>query len=179
MEGSANMVAWDCTRNWVLHRFWHDLTRVTICFQHVPPSVAELAAVRRCLPQFRHIAPASLRTATDGGVLPLGILPSSQAHFLIEAARGQGLEVLADNASFASYLPVDRTAGSAWLIEDHAEATAVAQAMRAAGVPVQEVHAEDKPGPLNDVVAKPEATSISSRAEIRRPSSAAADRPPD
>jgi hypothetical protein len=36
-------------------------------------------------------------------------------------------------------LPVDRTTGCAWLIEDAAEARSVAEAMIAAGVPVQAV----------------------------------------
>jgi hypothetical protein len=49
--------------------------------------------------------------------------------------------VVAESASFVSYLPYDRTTGCAWLIEDDAEATAIAQAMLAAGVPVQDVEA--------------------------------------
>jgi hypothetical protein len=60
---------------------------------------------------------------------------------LVEAARGAGLGVLAENVSFISYLPYDRTTGCALLIEDDAEARSVAEAMIAAGVPVQEVEA--------------------------------------
>jgi hypothetical protein len=51
------------------------------------------------------------------------------------------LEVVAESASFVSYLPYDRTTGRAWLIEDNAKATAIAQAMLREGVPVQDIEA--------------------------------------
>ena len=60
---------------------------------------------------------------------------------MIEAAQAQGLEVIAESASFVSYLPYDRTTGRAWVIEDDDEAAAVAQAMLQEGVPVQDVEA--------------------------------------
>jgi hypothetical protein len=134
------VLAWDRSHDWVLERFWHDRTRVSILFRQGKPSVAELAAVRRCLPQLRDMAPASLRDLIgDSGELRLGEMWTPDARRLIEAAQRQGLEVSAEDASFISYLPYDRTTRCAWLIEDDAEAAAVAQAMLAAGVPVQEV----------------------------------------
>jgi hypothetical protein len=75
------------------------------------------------------------------GVLDLGALPTPEARHLIEKAQAEGLEAVAERASFVSYLPYDRTTGCAWLIEDDAEAWAVAQAMLAAGVPVENVEA--------------------------------------
>jgi hypothetical protein len=132
------MPAWDRTHDWVLERLWNDRTRVAIQFRQAPPSVAELAAVRRCLPQFQHMAPAVARAVIgDSGVLSLGDLPSPEARQLIEAAEAQGLRVVAEGAPFVSYLPFDRTTGCAWLIEADAEATAAAQAMLAAGAPVR------------------------------------------
>lgn len=136
------MVAWDRSHDWVLQRFWRDLTRVAIQFRRVPPTVTELAAVRRCLPQFRDIAPAAAQAAIgDDGVLPVGELPSCEVRQLIEAAQGQGLDVVTMSASSVRYLPYDRTTGCAWLIEDDADAAAVAQSMLAEGVPVHEVEA--------------------------------------
>jgi hypothetical protein len=134
------MLAWDRTHDWELQRFWGDRTRVTIQFRQQRPSVAELASVRRCLPQYRHMAPATVRaTIGESGELPLGELFTPDALELIKAAEEQGLRVVAERASFVSYLPFDRTTGCAWLIEDEAEAAEVARAMLAAGVPVREV----------------------------------------
>ncbi len=75
------------------------------------------------------------------GVLDLGVLPTPAARQLIEEAQAEGLAVVGEIASFVSYLPYDRTIGCAWLIEDHAEALSVAQAMLAAGVPVKNIEA--------------------------------------
>jgi hypothetical protein len=97
-------------------------------------------AVRKLLPEFRNIAPASLRTLIgNSGELGLEEMPMPKACQVIEMARALGLEVAAENASFISYLPYDRTSKCAWLIEDDAEALAVAEAMIAEGVPVQDV----------------------------------------
>src|SRR5262245_11770109 len=134
------MMTWDRSHDYVLHRFWNDLTRVTIRFREAPPSVQELVALRRCLPQFRDVAPATLRGQIgDSRQLSLGEMPTPEARSVIEAAQAQGLEVVAESAAFVSYLPFDRTTGCAWLIEDDAEAAAVARAMLKEGVPVQDV----------------------------------------
>jgi hypothetical protein len=136
------MLTWDRSHDYVLHRFWNDLTRVTIRFQASPPSVQELAAIRRCLPEFRNMAPAVVRGRMgDSPELSLGVLPTPEARRLIEWAQAEGLEVIGESASFASFLPFDRTTGCAWLIEDDSEAAAVAKAMLEAGVPVQDVEA--------------------------------------
>lgn len=136
------MLAWDETHDWVLERIFNDLSRVTIHFRHASPSIAELAAIRRCLPEFRDKAPAAVRAAIgDSGQLSLDTMPSPEARRIIDAAKRQGLQVSAECASFVSFVPFDRTTGCAWLIEDDAEAAAVEQAMLAAGVPVRAVEA--------------------------------------
>jgi hypothetical protein len=136
------MLTWDRSHDYVLHRFWNDLTRLAVRFKAAPPSVHELAALRRCLPQFRDVAPAVLRGEIgDSQQVSLGEMPTPVARHMIEAAQAEGLEVVTESASFVSYLPYDRTTGCAWLIEDDAEAAAVAQAMLDAGVPIQDMEA--------------------------------------
>jgi hypothetical protein len=101
-----------------------------------------LIAVRRSLPPFQNTAPAELRAAiASAGSLLLGELPTREARRLIEAARDAGLNVLTENVSFIDYVPYDRTTGCALLIDDDAEARSVAEAMIAAGVPVEPVEA--------------------------------------
>jgi hypothetical protein len=141
-EDIVCMLTWDCSHDYVLHRFWHDLTRVTIRFKVSPPSVQELASIRRCLPEFRNMAPAAARERIgDSRELSLGVLPTQEARRVLEWAQAEGLEVIGESASFASYLPFNRTTGCAWLIEDDTEAAAVLKAMLEAGIPVQDVKA--------------------------------------
>ena len=136
------MLAWDRSQDWELARFWHDLTRVTIQFQKDTPSVTELVAIRRCLPQFRHLPPAEVRAAIGtSGALPVGVLPSPEARQLIRATEAAGLRAIAEGASFASYLPFNRTTSTAWLIEDAEELAQVVRAMLADRVPVRHVEA--------------------------------------
>ncbi len=133
---------WDRTHDWVLHRHWENLTRVTIRFPIGKPSLTELVAVRRCLPQFRYMAPAAVReTIGDRRELLLGVFPTLEARSIVEAVREEGLEVVTADESFVSYLPEDRTDGCLWVIEDGAESQEVAKSMLAAGIPVQDEEA--------------------------------------
>jgi hypothetical protein len=136
------MLDWDRSRDWVVQRCWHDLMRVTVRFRQARPSVAELVAFRRCLPQFRDEAPAALRARIgESGMFALGVMPTPEARRFVEAAEASGLQFVAESASFVSYLPIDRSSGCAWLIEDDTEAAAVALAMLRSGVPIQEIQA--------------------------------------
>src|ERR1044071_8980233 len=104
------MLTWDRTHDWVLERYCHDLTRVTIQFRQAPPSVEELVAVRQCLPQFRHMAPAAVRaTIGASGVPQRAVLASPQARELIQTLEAAGLRVVAEGASRVFYLPYDCT----------------------------------------------------------------------
>jgi hypothetical protein len=133
---------WERDHEWVLHRSWNDLTRVTIRFQNAKPSLSELAAIRRCLPQYRDMAPAAARTSIgETGQLPLGVMPTPEARGVIEIIQKEGFIVDAECASYVSYMPLDKTTSCALLIENEAEAKAVVQSMLAAGVPVQQIEA--------------------------------------
>lgn len=132
------MADWDRTHDWELIRIFQDLTRVTISFKAAVPSLPELAAIRRCLPQFQHMPPAALLSAIGGaGVLPLGVLPTPEARELIRTTEAAGLRVMGEGASEVGYLPFDRTTGCGMLIEDDEEADKVTREMLAAGVPVR------------------------------------------
>jgi hypothetical protein len=136
------MLSWNHAHDWVVQRCYHELSCVTIRFERGMPSLDELRAVRRCLPQFRDTPPGELRTTIGAmGALHLERMPTGESLRLAEAARLAGLNVVTDNASFLSYLPYNRTTGCAWLIEDDTEAQAVAEAMISTGVPVQDVEA--------------------------------------
>ena len=82
----------------------------------------------------RH-APAALRTLLGNqGEYPLETMPTRLALELIEFTKAAGLEFHAKKVSLAGYLPVNRTTGCAWLIENEENAAAVVKAMIAAGL---------------------------------------------
>lgn len=132
------MLTWDRTRDWVVHRHYHELTEVSVHFGAGGPSARELIALRNCLPHYRDTPPVELRRLV-GQTLALGTMPTRAARPWMEKALAAGLNVVGVNASFVSYLPVDQTTGAAHLIEDDEQARALAEAMIAAGVPVVDI----------------------------------------
>ncbi len=83
------MLSWDRSHQYVLYRYWNDRTRLTIRFQAATPSLQELVALRRCLPQFRDVPPAAMRSQIgDSQELSLGDMPSRDARKLIETIEG-------------------------------------------------------------------------------------------
>src|SRR5687767_1899488 len=124
------MLAWDRSHDWILQRCPRSLTRITIHFSQKSPTVTELAALRRCFPEFREMPPAMLRARLgDSGMLSLVEMSTREARPLVQAARKEGLRVVDEGRSYVSYLPIDRTTGCALLIEDEAEMQAVAEAI--------------------------------------------------
>ena len=74
-----------------------------------------------------------------GSRLELGKLPGPEARRLLDDLRRAGLRTELRNRSRVSYLPLDRTTGTALLVEDEAEAQRLVQDMIRAGVPVKRV----------------------------------------
>lgn len=56
--------------------------------------------------------------------------------------KSHGLTVITEDASSTGYLPVDLTAGLAWIIDDENEAAKVVQAMIDEGVSVKLVEVD-------------------------------------
>jgi hypothetical protein len=134
------MLAWDRTHDWVVERYFNDLTRIVIHFQSNQPSAQELLALRRVFSQFRDVPPSQIRDAVGGcGKMDIGEMPTHEARGLVERASAEGLIVDSRNVSTISQLPVDRTTGRVWLIEDERDALAVIDSMIAAGIPVRDI----------------------------------------
>ena len=136
------MLTWDRSHNWSVQRFFNELVRVTIRFKQNKPSVYEMLALRKCLPQYRDVSPTDLRASiTETDEIVLDEMPTGEARTLVERMKAEGLIIATENASFVSFVPFDRTTGHAWLIDDENEARAIAESMIAAGIPVVNVQA--------------------------------------
>jgi hypothetical protein len=134
------MIHWDRTHDWVLQCFESDRAELTVLFDGARPSLRELAALRRCLPEFQQLAPAAARDrAGAGGRVELGELPGPEARRLLDCLRQAGLRAELHNTSCVSYLPLDRTIGAVLLIEDEGEARHLAEEMIRDGIPVERV----------------------------------------
>jgi hypothetical protein len=132
------MFQWNRTHDWVLQCFETDRADLTVLFDGARPSLRELAALRRCLPEFRHLPPAATRNrAGTSGRLELGELPGPEARRLVEDLQHAGLRTELRNTSCVSYLPLDRTTGAALIVEDEAESRRLAADMMRAGIPVE------------------------------------------
>ena len=134
------MAEWDQSHDWVVFcREWHRAD-LTIVFDTPRPSVHELAALRRCLPDFRDLPPAeALARAGTAGRMELPDLPGQDARRLAENLRQAGLKSVLRNTSAMSYLFMDETTGHALLVEDEHEAERLAREMMAAGVRVERI----------------------------------------
>jgi hypothetical protein len=130
--------AWDRTHDWVLVRRHQNLAEVRFFFAGPSPSPSELIALRKVLPELADKSLVEVRkNVGQGGGFSLGILSGIEARRVEQAALRHGLRVEREDHSRVAYLPMDRTANTAWLIEDDAEAERVAIEMMEAGIPVQ------------------------------------------
>jgi hypothetical protein len=131
------MIDWERTHDWLLHCFAHDLAQLTILFDHDRPSLRELMALRKSLPEFGDLSPAAARERARAiGRVALEEMWGPEARRLAVRLQHAGLRTEIRNTSYISYLPIDRTTGAALLIEDEAESRRVTDEMLRAGIPV-------------------------------------------
>lgn len=136
----SKMKEWDRTHDWVVQCFESDRAELTVLFEGARPALNELAALRQCLSQFRDLPPAAARArAGTDGRLALGELPGPEPRRLSDDLRRAGLQAELRNTSAVTYLPLDRTTGAAWIVENDEEARRLAERMIQAGVPVERV----------------------------------------
>lgn len=82
--------------------------------------------------------PAELLTRIgNSGKLDIGEHPSIASHQLVEALRKEGLHVVEEDRSSEHFLPLDRTTGTVWIIENDADQRVIIERMLRAGVPVE------------------------------------------
>src|SRR6185503_7697293 len=113
------MLDWDRTHDWILQRFTSDRATLMVLFEASKPSLRELVALRQCLPSFKDIPPAAARAqGGSSGRLELGELPGPEARRLQSKLQRAGVRSEVRVTSTVSYMPLDRTTGLAWLIED-------------------------------------------------------------
>lgn len=131
-------LTWDTSHDWVIraHETWEN--QLVIMFGQATPTIRELAALRAVLPQYRDRPVAEMRAVVGAdGRLDLGEMSGFEARRIELEAMAAGLRVIRTNKSRALYSFLDRTLGTALLVEDPAEAERLFEAMVAAGVPVQ------------------------------------------
>ena len=132
---------WDRSHEWVIERWWKKRAVVTIKFRGEGPSAAELYALRRCLPEFQHVAPMAVRNSI-GNVsrFEMAELEEREARQVAETLARAGFSLDVVVRSVVHHLPIDRTMQVAWLIEDWApDRDEMIRQMIAEGVPIVDV----------------------------------------
>ena len=135
---------WDGSEpGWTFHRFDRVVWRISFSFSPDGPTQTDILALRKLLPDLR-AQPISdvvgnLRGQTEFK-LP-NELGNIAMRNLVDAAKKMGLQPDTEPIDNGGYLPV-HSDGSAMIIEDDNVAALVAERMRAAGVPVTEIHVD-------------------------------------
>ncbi len=100
----------------------------------------DLRALRVCIPELSAVPPAALvGRMSSNSILPIGVFGLAEGEKLAEQLRAARLSVLAVPRSEISYLKIDQTTNSAWIVEDETESREIAEQMIAEGVPVIDV----------------------------------------
>jgi hypothetical protein len=130
--------AWDASHDWVIGAHLTRASRLVLDTGHATPTIDDLATLRSMLPQYRDRPVTHVREAVDAyGRLDLGKMSRFEAGRIERDAQAAGLGVIRTNASRMSYSFLDRTLGTALLVERPGEAESLFVAMVATGVPVQ------------------------------------------
>ena len=133
----CNMNSWNQNDDWQIQQIFTHQARLVVVIPGAGNRVPLLAALRRCVPELRELPiPEMMRRISPAGEIDLGDLAGYGAHCLAKELEPQGVTVKVFNTSHARFLPINRTHGSAWLIEDPVESKRIVEEMIAAGVPV-------------------------------------------
>lgn len=133
------MSDWDRSHEYVLVRFVKERAHLELHFTPGAASSADLIAIRKGLPEFRHVSPAALRKHLGtSGHLDLGDHPRSVALERMAVLRQQGLTVSATEFTRVDHLIYDKTIRGVILIEDSVEKEEVVREMMAAGMPIRD-----------------------------------------
>ncbi len=132
---------WDGTEDWGLHKLFIEQTTVTVHLAGQTPSIQEIVALRKLLPEDRYLPPDEVRTAIGNNkTLELPIKQQPEASFLAERGRSLGLNISEEDTSYDYYLPVLRQGDPVveydWMMDDEALAQEIVSRMIAAGVPI-------------------------------------------
>ena len=128
---------WDGSEQWVLLKVEQHLTRLTLRFTTKEPSISEIQAVRRLLPQYQQLPPAQVKAILgDCGEFELPLLPRAEAEKLSAQAKELDLCPKSVDASYTGYSPFCPVNRSVCMIEGDALAAQVYRRMLDSGVPV-------------------------------------------
>ncbi|MBB02171.1 MAG: hypothetical protein CMJ47_05965 [Planctomyces sp.] len=135
-------MTWDRSIHWVLEKTHHHRFDVSVVLDK-PLTTHTLAAIRKLNPDLQQTPITELKSRLFGqSSFPLGTVNGTRCRELDSAATQLGLRLNITNSSFTSYLPIDKTNGQIWLIEDAIDAKRIVDEMLAAGVEVQHCEAD-------------------------------------
>ena len=134
---------WDGTEDWVLYKLFIEQTTLTVHFAGQTPSIQEIIALRKLLPEDRYLPPGEVRTAIGHNkTLELPIKQQPEASFLAERGQSLGLNISEEDTSYIYYLPIlrqgDPVVESGPIMDDEALEQEIVSRMIAAGVPIVE-----------------------------------------
>jgi len=139
---------WDGSERWVVDRYFEDETVVRIFFSAGRPTVREVVAIRKLLPEYRDLPPGEVvRRLGSTGSMTVDAMSTARAGELTEHARLLGLVTETIDASHIGYMPIRlNDEGQPDLMrkyEDDEVARRVCERMLREGVPFYEKQGRD------------------------------------
>jgi|GEM_PF-7047931 len=132
---------WNRNDEWEVKRTFHELATLVVTIAS-EKKAEQIAALRRIIPSLRDNPLTELLTQiSNEGRFDLGEMSGRDARHLEEELRKAGMETSRVDTSVVSFLPINKTNGFAWLIEDSVEAERIARQMISEGAEVTEVEA--------------------------------------
>src|ERR1051326_972499 len=101
---------WDIRAGWELQIYHTTMTALKVVFADNRPSVKEMVSLRKLIEEYRYLSPSELRDRVGNvSALDLGSFPPKEAQALQIRGQEYGLDLVASDASYISYLPTNGT----------------------------------------------------------------------
>jgi hypothetical protein len=131
------LAVWDRTRSWIIERREVGRARIHIHFGTRPPTLKQIAALRRVFPELARARPDEIRARiSESGDLEVREYGYLEAQWVEQSAREADLPAILTNTTRYETVIVDRDQSAVLLIEDEEEHERTVREMIAAGVPV-------------------------------------------
>ncbi len=135
------MNEWNRNDEWELQRTYHERAVIVLTIPD-RARASYCATLRRLIPEFRNVPPAEmLMQVRKRRELHLTEMSGREARRLETALTEAGIQNRGVDTSVVSFLPINKSKGFAWLIEDAKEMERITRQMISEGVKISEVEA--------------------------------------
>ncbi|OUS24178.1 hypothetical protein A9Q99_24860 [Gammaproteobacteria bacterium 45_16_T64] len=136
------MKKWNRNDQWEIRKTFHEVSRLSVLVGSQGNRAKALSVVRKFIPRLRTLSPKEIVEKIDSsGFIDIGKLPGREVRDLCRKLSEEEIPFQVENASYVTYLPLNQSNNTVWLIEDLEESRLIAEEMIEEGIKVIEVQA--------------------------------------